>query len=355
MRRTVTDAPCALLDRLPDGFLDCPANRLKDILPRPTLFDLPGRDPHPLFVSTLLHGNETSGLAAVQEILRRHAARGLNRSLILFIGNVDAAAANVRTLPSQRDFNRVWCGTAFPDDPLAHMARWIYAYVEKRRAFAAVDTHNNTGFNPHYSCISKLEPKYVALAQLFSRIVVHFQRPRGTCAAAFAELCPAITVECGKSGADVGVAHAVELLDACLSIAELPDHAPAPQDIELLRTCAIVKPPAGASFSFDGTPADFVFRPDIDHLNFSELGAGASFGALGHEDARLEVLSGEGFDTQPINYFDYAGGEIRLARPAIPAMLTVDRRAVQQDCLCYLMHRIGMDGLGFSRTDANAH
>ncbi|MBM3640784.1 MAG: peptidase M14, partial [Alphaproteobacteria bacterium] len=38
MRRTVTDAPCALLDRLPDGFLDCPANRLKDILPRPTLF-----------------------------------------------------------------------------------------------------------------------------------------------------------------------------------------------------------------------------------------------------------------------------------------------------------------------------
>ena len=41
-----------------------------------------------------------------------------------------------------------------------------------------------------------------------------------------------------------------------------------------------MKPPAGASFSFDGTPADFRFRPDIDHLNFSELDAGASFGAL---------------------------------------------------------------------------
>jgi hypothetical protein len=36
-------------------------------------------------------------------------------------------------------------------------------------------------------------------------------------------------------------------------------------------------------------------------------------------------------------------------------MLTVDPRAVQQDCLCYLMHRIGMDGLGYSRTDASAH
>ena len=82
MTRTVTDAPCALLDRLPDGFLDCPANRLKDILPRPTLFDLPGRDPQPLFVSTLLHGNETSGLAAVQETLRRHVARGLGRFIM---------------------------------------------------------------------------------------------------------------------------------------------------------------------------------------------------------------------------------------------------------------------------------
>ncbi|MGD9658987.1 MAG: succinylglutamate desuccinylase/aspartoacylase family protein, partial [Methylocystis sp.] len=292
------------------------------------------------------HGNETTGLAAVQEVLRRHAERGLSRSLILFIGNVAAAAENVRTLPGQRDFNRVWPGTAFPDDPLAHMTRWIYDYVAKRDAFAAVDIHNNTGFNPHYSCITKLDAKYVALAQLYSRIVVLFQRPRGTCAAAFAELCPAITVECGKSGVEAGAEHAVELLEACLSIAELPGHPPALHDVELLRTHAIVKPPAGASFSFDGTPADFLFRPDIDHLNFSELDAGASFGALGDGDARLEVLPGDVFDTQPLNYFDYAGGEIRLARSAIPAMLTVDRRAVEHDCLCYLMHRIGMDGAG---------
>ncbi len=340
----MTDAPCAVFDRLPEGFLDCPADRLTEILPGPSLFDLPGRDPHPLFVSTLLHGNEDSGLAAAQEILRRHAARGLNRSLILFIGNIEAAAAHVRTLPDQRDFNRVWPGTLTPDDPRAHMARWIYEYVAKREAFAAVDIHNNTGFNPHYSCVSKLEPKYIALAQLFSRIVVLFQRPRGTCAEAFAKLCPAITVECGKAGAESATAHAVELLEACLSISQLPDHAPAAHDIDLLRTCAIVKPPAGASFSFDGSPADFIFRPDIDHLNFSELEAGASFGALGAQGARLEVIPGDGYDTPPANYFDYTGDEIRLARPAIPAMLTVDPRAVKQDCLCYLMHRIGTDG-----------
>lgn len=339
----MTDAPCAVFDRPPEEFLNCPADRLAEILPGPSLFDLPGRDPHPLFVSTLLHGNETTGLAAVQEILRRRAGRGFGRSLILFIGNIEAAAAHRRTLPGGRDFNRIWPGTLTPHHPLAQMAGWICDYVAKRQPFAAVDIHNNTGFNPHYGCITRLEPKYVALAQLFSRIVVHFQRPLGTCAAAFAEICPAVTLECGKSGESSATAHAVELLEACLSISQLSDHAPAPHDVDLLRTCAIVRPPAGASFSFDGTPADFLFRPDIDHLNFSELEAGASFGALGVKDARLDIAPGDGLDATP-EYFDYAGGEIRLSRPAIPAMLTVDPRAVEQDCLCYLMHRIGMDG-----------
>ena len=338
-----TNAPCAVMNRLPAGFLDCPADKLAEILPGPTLFELPGRDPDPLFVSTLLHGNEYSGLEAMQAVLRRHAASGLPRSLLFFVGNVGAAAANVRTLPGERDFNRVWPGTLYPGEPQAEMAQWIYDYAARRGLFASIDIHNNTGFNPHYSCVTKLEPKFIALAQLFSRIVVHFQRPVGTHAAAFANLCPSITVECGKAGAGSATEHAVELVEAALSIAALPDHAPAPHDVDLLRTYAIVKPPAEASSSFDGAPADFMFRADIDHLNFSELAPGDTFG-VARSGVALDILPGDGDDADPGEYFDYAGGEIRLTRPAIPAMLTVDPRAVRLDCLCYLMHRIGMDG-----------
>ena len=339
------EAGFTIMDQLPEGFLDCPARRLVELLPGPTLFDLPGRDPHPLFVLTLLHGNEDSGLTAVQDVLRRHGSRGLNRSMLLFIGNIAAAAENLRTLPGEYDHNRIWPGAPLADDqPLVRMARAVYEYVGSRKPFAAIDIHNNTGFNPHYSCITKLEPKFIALAQLFSRIVVHFQRPRGTAAAAFANLCPSITVECGKAGAGSATQHAIELVEAGLSIAHLPDHAPAPQDVDLLRTYAIVRPPAGASFSFDGAAADFRFRSDIDRLNFSELARGENFGALGSPEARLEILPGDSEDLLPDAYFDYADGLIRLSRPAIPAMLTLDPRAVQLDCLCYLMHRIGLDG-----------
>ena len=142
--------------------------------------DLFGRERRPLFVSVLLHGNEDTGLAAAQEVLRRHLSRELHRSLLLFVGNVAAAAANVRTLPGQADYNRVWPGTPTPDIPEAHMARWVFDYAASRRPFASIGIHNNTGLNPHYACITRLEPQFIVLARLFSRTIVHFDANNGS-------------------------------------------------------------------------------------------------------------------------------------------------------------------------------
>ncbi len=247
-------------------------------------------------------------------------------------------------MPNQRDFNRVWPGTTLDADHQTKMAQFVFDYAARRPLFASIDIHNNTGFNPHYGCVSRLEPKFLALARLFSRTVVHSERPLGVHTSAFAGLCPAVTVECGKVGEGKARDHAIELLEACLSIAELPEHAPSPQDLNLLRTCVIVRVPPTATLSFDGAPADFMFAPDLDHLNFSELAAGATFGRVGNGAGRLELAPGEGAEAQPVGYFDYANGEIRLARSAIPAMLTTKPAAVRQDCLCYLMHRINMQG-----------
>jgi succinylglutamate desuccinylase len=152
----MTAPNCAVFESIPDRFLDCPAERLAERLPGPCLMDLPGRERRPLFVSVLLHGNEDTGLAAAQEVLRRHLSRELHRSLLLFVGNVAAAAANVRTLPGQADYNRIWPGTPTPDIPEAHMARWVFDYAASRRPFASIDIHNNTGLNLHYACITRL-------------------------------------------------------------------------------------------------------------------------------------------------------------------------------------------------------
>jgi len=339
-----SETGCLVLHELPDGFLDCAPDQLVNLLPHPTLIDLRGEDPRALFLSTLLHGNEESGLKAVQLFLRRHLSQGLKRSLLLFIGNPRAASQGRRTLPGDLDHNRIWPGGVVDDDPLVLMARFVYEYAQKRRLFASIDIHNNTGFNPHYSCTAKLDARSIALAKLFSNIIVHFERPLGTHAAAFANLCPAMTVECGKAGESSAVLHALSLIESCMSLTDLSPSLNESDELFLLRTCAIVRLPHDASLSFDGRLADFMFRKDLDSLNFKELAAGAHFGSINNQSMRLEILPGDGFDSTPAQYFDYAECQIRMIRSAIPAMLTLDPLAVKQDCLCYFMHRINLEG-----------
>jgi hypothetical protein len=98
----------------------------------------PGADPRagpsepPVFVSVLLHGNETSGWEGVRRLLTRrrrcHAAAqpdSVHRQR-------RAAAAGVRTLPHQQDYNRIWRGAQGP------RARWRARCLPSSRGADAV-------------------------------------------------------------------------------------------------------------------------------------------------------------------------------------------------------------------------
>lgn len=327
-------------ETLSPDLLDVPAAELARHLPGPTLVHLPGRHPQPLFVSVLLHGNEDTGWDAVRTVLRRYRGRLLPRAMSLFIGNIEAAAAGVRTLPTQMDFNRVWPGTRMPDAAEAAIMRQVVAILRQRQPFASIDIHNNTGLNPHYACLNRLDARFFHLARLFSRVAVYFSEPVGVQSMAMAELCPAVTVECGKVGSGSGVDHAAGFIDACLHLDHFPEHGPAAGDLELLQTLAILKVPAGVSFSFDGSAADIRFRSDIDQLNFAETAPGAPLG----QGRGLVVEAGVPGEALPPDCVVEADGEIRIGARLTPAMLTRDPQAVRLDCLCYLMRRIGADG-----------
>jgi hypothetical protein len=328
----------------PSALLDVPASELWRHLPGPSLFHILGRQPAPLFVSVLLHGNEDTGWRAIQQVMRKHWPGMLPRSLLLFVGNVAAAKANVRTLPQQEDYNRTWPGTPNPDTPVARLMQNVAEIVRREAPFASIDIHNNTGYNPHYACVCSLAETHLHLATLFGRTVVYFTKPLGTQSAALGRMCPAVTVECGRTGTAPGVLLAAEFIDAALALRKFPDHPVPTGDLDLMRTFAIIKVPPDASFSFDGTESDFRFRRDLDCLNFSELEPGTVFGSVGGSGAkRLDVVAGTEFSDVE-SYFEYTYGEIRLTQRAIPAMLTLDPDAVRLDSLGYLMHRIGRDG-----------
>ncbi len=329
-----------VFDHLPDGLLDLSAADLHLKLPGPSLIHLPGRREQPLFVSVLLHGNEDTGWQAAQAVLRKYAESGLPRSLSLFIGNLEAARLGQRRLDGQPDYNRVWPGAAPTDGPEWRMMSQVVDDMARRQVFASVDVHNNTGLNPHYACVNVLDDAFLHLATLFSRTVVYFIRPVGVQSAAFAKLCPSVTVECGKAGSSGSLDHATSFLEACLNLSAFPGHPVAAHDIDLFHTIATVKVPENLSFGFGRPELDIDFIPDLDHLNFRELERGAVLAQiLAPDRACLEALDEEGRDVA-LRIFDCSDGRIRLRQPLMPAMLTRDERVIRQDCLCYLMERL---------------
>jgi succinylglutamate desuccinylase len=328
-----------ILEHIPEGLLDATAQELHQLLPGPALIHLPGRRPQPLFVSILLHGNEDTGLRAVQSILRQYHERELPRALSLFIGNISAAREGLRRLDNQPDYNRVWPGAEDDGTPEHAMMRQVLEEMRSRNVFASIDIHNNTGLNPHYGCVNRLDQRFFHVATLFSRIVVYFIRPTGVQSAALAELCPAVTIECGKAGTPEGDEHAARFIEACLHLSEFPVHAVPKQDMDLFHTVAIVKVPPGVRFGFGATDLDICFRDDLDYLNFRELPIGTGFGSIASPHFRLEIWDEDGNDVGD-RFFDHSTGEIRTRRRLMPSMLTKDERVIRQDCLCYLMERL---------------
>jgi len=331
-----------ILDHLPDRLLQHPARALDRYLRGPTLIHLPGRRPAPLFVSVLQHGNEPSGWDAVRRLLRgRYQRDPLPRSLALFIGNVAAAGADQRHLDGQSDMNRGWPGTAQHDNQWRGICDQVTGHMQALKPFASIDIHNNTGENPHYAAVNRIDPRALRLASRFSRTVVYFTEPSGVQSAAFGEFCPAVTLECGPPGKRSGTDHAMTYLEAVLAAEELAPEWPQPEDVDLFQVTAVVRVPESVTFSFEpnATHAALGFETGLDRLNFTEVPPGTRLAAVYAQQARLQVCDTDGNDITGL-WLSVRDGALTTLRPAMPAMLTTRPEAIRQDCLCYLMERI---------------
>ena len=333
-----------VLDSLPEGLLEKKAHELQDILTGPTLIHLPGVKSNPLFVSVLLHGNETTGWEALKHYLLENYffAKKLNealpRAMSIFIGNISAAGKHKRVLKGQLDYNRVWFNHSSDEGQM--MSR-ILSQMKEKQVFASIDFHNNTGKNPHYACINRKEHDFFQLAHLFSRTVVYFIKPDTVQSMAFSKMCPAVTVECGQPEQKNGVQHAKNYIEKAMALGEFTNQPLRAEDFDLYHTMAIVKVPEQFTISFDPLNcSDINFDSDVDRLNFTALKHGESLAKTNPDKhVFLQAINEQGIDVAA-RYFDYSNGEIRTRIPVMPSMLTTTEEIIRQDCLCYLMERI---------------
>lgn len=340
---------------LPANFLTVEPRHLHDCLCGPTLIHLPGKRKAPVLVSILLHGNEIVGLKAIQDVLLKYQHKPLPRELMLFVGNIEAAKHGLRKMPDGDDFNRVWPGTDHGSSDVGDCMRQVVEYARRCQVFVSLDLHNNTGTNPHYSCISRVDAKTLQLALLFARTVVFFRRPLGVQSVALSEICPALTCECGKIGDAMGVQRAAELIDACLHMTDLPSHLPPKSDYHLLRTVATLRvaPTSSIAFGEGSQNADLFFSEKLDHLNFRPLPEKTVIGyRRPGSESGLEVVDEQGLNVES-SFLVMQDDAIVLRRSIIPSMLTTNIQVIRDDCLGYFMEEFEFTGGDSATTPAS--
>ncbi len=256
-------------DAWPPDLADISLAEIQRVLPNPTLITIAGERGPPLFLSTLLHGNETTSFEVLQTLARRYARVRPPRSMLIFVGNVEAAASAARLLPGQPDFNRIWAGGV---GPFVALAEQVKQAARAGAPFASIDIHNNTGLNPHYGCINVLRPADLQLAAWFAPLAVYYRNPPTTQSMAFADFCPAITIECGRSQDEAGLAEALRLIDHVMTADSLPTVAPPTSALRLYETVGRVLIDPACSFSFGEGETELVLRADLEHLNFQGCG-----------------------------------------------------------------------------------
>lgn len=322
-----TELELRVRDSIDEEVLDCEARDLYRLLPTPTLFDLTNGVP-PIFVSVLLHGNELTGWDAIRQFLRKRDQANPKHSLVLYIGNVEAAALNQRFLDHQLDFNRIWCG----GDQAEHQhAEEVVHLIQRMKPKFALDIHNNSGLNPAYSVLTHTSYACLTHARKFSSIALLAPSLHSVITRRMNEICPSITIEVGLSGEVDSLRRTLEYLDYLFE-ADL-DHTIFPEDLSIYRTVANLRVETEGKPHFPTFPK---LNPALEPLNFDSVPAGTSISTHLSDDWVVRVYDNDEVE-QTDQYLEQVGKDTYLKNDVIMAMFTQHVENAFHDCVCYFL------------------
>ncbi len=304
----------------------------------PTFLWLPGLDTtRSRAVSTLLHGNEPSGLKALHRWILEGRQPQVN--ILCFIGAVSAALTpplfSNRYLPTGKDLNR--CFRAPFEGLEGTLATAMLQELHQAQPEALIDLHNTSGRSPAYGVTTQKGAMQETLAGLFCSHLVITDLRLGTLMEATERDWPTVTIEaggaCDPQSDELAFqgfsrfALAIDFSD-CSSPVTVVHH---PIRVELQK---------GATMTYASSPVsdvDLTLMPDVDRFNFGivspeeRLGwvQAAGIDALWARDAKGQNLSA--------SLFSVHEGELRLTRPSRLMMVTTNQTIAQNDCLFYIL------------------
>jgi hypothetical protein len=307
-------------------------------LGEPTFLWLPGLDAtRTRAVSTLLHGNEPSGVRALHRWIREGHQPQVN--LLCFIGAIEAALTEPRfshrCAPEGKDLNRRF-RSPFEGKEGA-IAQAMLQELHRTQPEALIDLHNTSGRSPAYGVSTLNREIQETLTGVFCDHLIVTDLRLGTLMEATEYDWPTVTIEAGGAKdpqADelafrglTRYALAKDFSD-CSSPVTVHQH---PIRVELQEDATV-------AYSHAPVPdVDLTLPPNVDRLNFGLWSRQKRLGWVGKRG--LEILWAKNAMGQNLSaaIFSVHNGELRLAHPSRLLMVTTNPEIAQSDCLFYIL------------------
>jgi hypothetical protein len=212
--------------------------------------------------------------------------------------------------------------------------------MQKKKPFASIDIHNNTGKNPHYACVNILNPHGLVLASRFSNIAVYFTDPKGVQSSAFSDFCPAVVLECGQASDKSGEDHALSYLQ---KIIQLDDLATQNSDnLKLYHTIARVTIPKTVTLgnTTNDRSCDLFLNEELEDKNFHLIQPGTEFATINPGIKKPIIVNSESHEDITDEYIERNEDKLLFKKPVTLSMFTTIEKAIRQDCACYFMEEL---------------
>ncbi|MCX4025394.1 succinylglutamate desuccinylase/aspartoacylase domain-containing protein [Spartinivicinus marinus] len=308
-------------------------------LKQPTIIQLSGLDDsRTRVISTLLHGNEPSGLYAVFNWLKSGKQPAVNT--VFFVGAVTAALEHprffYRHLPDERDLNR--CFKEPFDDYPGHVAKSFLDFLKEEQPECLIDIHNTSGSGPAFAVSICNDLAHQTLVSHFvDRLIVTNLR-LGSLMELSEQDVPTITVECGGTQDEQAHLLAIESVDRFLSLDDVFQYSATDRELEILYNPVRIELKPDATIAYNMAPVDGVditLPLNIEHLNFGVVDTDIQLGWLGERGIDcFQVVSHEGKDISQ-ELLRVEGNQLFPKQPVKAFMITTNPIIAKSDCLFY--------------------
>jgi hypothetical protein len=306
-------------------------------------------------ISTLLQGNQASGLIAIHRWLTTGNRLPRPKTNIrIIISSVEAATYqhlfHHRYLPGGIDLNRCFNEKSIRGgidgknkniNGYIQRAKLIENAIREVNPTAIIDLHNTSGNGPAFAVSTLINPNVLSITSYFCDTLILSNISIG----AMMELnfsCPVVTIECGGSFDDQ--AHDVAY-NGIKKITLCDGHFTLPQDkaVQILYKPLrlVIKAERKLSFSKrDEGYSGVTLRQNIEQFNYGGCCEGLLLGWLDDKGLEnLEMLNDQGVNVIE-QYFKMVDNKLLCATNLKVFMASNQSHIVRSDCLFYVVNSV---------------